>query len=380
MKLPPRDLLLNGYMAALVAVDGRVVVARRLRGERFAKPVYVIAIGKAAEAMTLGAREVLGSKIADAFIVTRNPSTSLPWPVHAGGHPLPDERSLQAGHALVAFIENLPVDAAVLVLLSGGASALVELLPDRIALDDLRRVNEWRLASGLDIAAMNAVRRHLSLLKGGRMAALLAPREVLGLVISDVPGDDLRWIGSGPLSPIGSDEGLPAGLPAFIHELLKYAPAHEQRDASNWNIRMEIVARNEDARRAAAEWAESHGIRAVAEPALITGDAAAAGQRLARALLESPRGVMHVWGGETTVRLPARPGRGGRAQHLALSAALTLAGHDGVYLLAAGSDGSDGPGEDAGALVDGATVARGELHAGRAEEALARADAGVFLE
>ena len=380
MSHSPRDLLLNCYTAALAAVDGRAVVARRLRRERFTKPVHVIAIGKAAEAMTLGAHDVLGSKIADALIVTRNPLMSLSWTVHTGGHPLPDERSLQAGRALISSIEALPGEADVLVLLSGGASALVEFLPDGITLDDLRRVNEWLLASGLDIAAMNAVRRRLSLLKGGRLAALLGARHVLGLAISDVPGDDVRWIGSGPLTPIVSDEHLPNGLPAFIHELLKYAPAPEQGGALNRNIRMEIVARNDDARRAAAEWAESHGIRAVAEPALVTGDAAEAGRRLALALLESPRGLLHVWGGETTLRLPARPGRGGRAQHLALSAALALAGHDGSYLLAAGSDGSDGPGEDAGALVDGGTVARGELHAGRAGEALARADAGTFLE
>ncbi len=380
MSHSPRDLLLNGYTAALAAVDGRAVVARRLRDERFAKPAYVIAIGKAAEAMTLGAHDVLGSKIADALIVTRNPSTSLPWPIHTGGHPLPDERSLQAGRALVAFIENLPVDATVLVLLSGGASALVELLPDGIALDDWRRVNEWLLASGLDIAAMNAVRRRLSLLKGGRLAVLLAPREVLGLVISDVPGDAIRWIGSGPLTAIGPDEDLPAGLPAFIHDLLKRAPAGEPGSATSWNIRVEIVARNDDARLAASEWAKSQGIKAVAEPGLICGDAAEAGRWIARALLESPRGIMHVWGGETTVRLPVRPGRGGRAQHLALSAALALQGCDGAYLLAVGTDGNDGPGEDAGALVDGATVARGELHTGQAADYLATADAGSFLE
>lgn len=378
LSLSPRDLLLNGYTAALAAVDGRAAVARRLRDERFTKPVHVIAIGKAAEAMTQGAREVLGERIADAFIVTRNPSPSLPWPVHTGGHPLPDERSLQAGRVLIDFIANLPADAAVLVLLSGGASALVEHLPDGITLADLRCVNEWLLASGLDIAAMNRLRRRLSLLKGGRLAALLGPREVLGLAISDVPGDDIRWIGSGPLTPIGPDEDLPAGLPAFIQEILKHAPTPVS--ALSRSIRVEIVARNDDARSAAAEWAESHGIQAVAEPVLITGDAADAGRRLALALLESPRGELQVWGGETTVRLPARPGRGGRAQHLALSAALTLAGHDGVYLLAAGSDGSDGPGEDAGALVDGGTVMRGELHAGRAVEVLARADAGAFLE
>lgn len=380
MNRSPRDLLLNAYLTALAAVDGRTVVARRLHHERFSGPVHVIAIGKAAEAMTQGARDGLGTQLADAFIVTRHASLSLPWPVHTGGHPLPDERSLQAGQALAAWIERLPADAIVLVLLSGGASALVELLPDGMTLADLRRMNEWLLGSGHDIGAMNRLRRRLSLLKGGRLAAWLAPREVFCLAISDIPGDDIRWIGSGPLTPVGADEDLPAGLPAFIHELLKRAPAAGLGSASHTGSCVEVVARNDDARLAAAGWAESHGIRAVIEPGLITGDAAGAGRRIARALLESPRGELHVWGGETTVRLPARPGRGGRAQHLALSAALTMAGHDGVYLLAAGSDGSDGPGEDAGALVDGMTVARGELHAGRAQDALARADAGTFLE
>ena len=377
---PPRDLLLSCYTAALAAVDGRVVVARRLRNERFPKSVYAIAIGKAAEAMTLGARDVLGEAIVDAFIVGKTPSIPLPWPVRIGGHPLPNAGSLLAGRELIAFVERIPADADVLVLLSGGASTLVEHLPDGITLDDLRRVNDWLLGSGLDIEAMNRLRRRLSLLKGGRLAALLAPRDVLGLAISDVPGDDIRWIGSGPLTPIGPGEVPPAGLPAFINELLKRTPPPEQGGEFDRNIRVEIVARNDEARQAVVEWAGSQGIRALVEPTLVTGDAAAAGQRLARALLESPRGVVQVWGGETTVRLPARPGRGGRAQHLALSAALAMQGCDGVYLLAAGTDGSDGPGEDAGALVDGETVARGELHTGRAAEFLARADAGSFLE
>lgn len=380
MNRSPRDLLLSCYTAALAAVDGRAVVAARLRGESPAKPVWVIAVGKAAEAMALGARDALGAAVADAFIVTRIPSGPLPWPVRAGGHPLPDAASLLAGRELIAFIARLPADADVLVLLSGGASALIEYLPDGITLDDLRRVNEWLLASGLDIGAMNRLRRRLSLLKGGRLADLLAPRTVRCLAISDVPGDDVRWIGSGPLTPIGPDEDLPSGLPAFIGDLLQRSPPVAPVRENGRSIRVEIVAGNNEARQAAAKCAESQGIRARVDPALITGDAAEAGRRLAQALLESPCGVLQVWGGETTVRLPARPGRGGRAQHLALSAALTLAGHDGVYLLAAGTDGSDGPGEDAGALVDGETLARGEVHAGRAVEALARADAGTFLE
>ena len=106
----------------------------------------------------------------------------------------------------------------------------------------------------------------LSLLKGGRLAALLAPRDVLGLAISDVPGDDIRWIGSGPLTPIGPGEVLPAGLPAFIDELLKTHPRPSRAVGWNRNIRVEIVARNDEARQAAAEWAGSQGIRALVEP------------------------------------------------------------------------------------------------------------------
>jgi hydroxypyruvate reductase len=372
--------LLGAYAAALAAVDGHRVVAQRLRREPLSGPVYVIALGKAAEAMASGALDVLGDRIAGAFLVAKTSGHSLPWPVHTGGHPVPDERSLDAGRALDDFLATIPADSTVLVLLSGGASSLIEQLPKGITLSDLQRVNEWLLASGLDIHAMNRVRRRLSRLKGGQLAARLAGHRVLGLVISDVPGDDLRSIASGPLTAPGAGDAPPAGLPAFVEEILARAPATAPGGLSPMDLRVERVAGNEDARRAAVEWAVGQGQPAHLESRLITGDAADAGLRLAKVLLESPPGVLHAWGGEATVRLPAQPGRGGRAQHLALSAARVLSGHEEVYLLAAGSDGSDGPGEDAGALVDGGTLARGEPLAGSATEALARADAGTFLE
>jgi len=373
----PRELLLNCFLAALAAVDGRNAVARRLRNARFTQPVYLIAIGKAAESMAQGALDIIGGRIAGAFVATKTRTASLPWPVEEGGHPVPDARSLQAGSKLLAFAGSIPMEAAVLVLLSGGASAVVEQLPDGITLEDLCRLNEWLLGSGLDIATMNRARRRLSLIKGGRLAALLATRQVVAYAISDVPGDDVRWIGSGPLTPIGPDEIQPPDLSIAINELLQRSPPV---DAGHQGIPVEVIASNRDACMAAAACADSKGWRARVEPRPVTGDAAEAGQQLAQALLESPRGVVHVWGGETTVNLPPRPGRGGRAQHLALSAAVRLKGHPGVYLLAAGTDGSDGPGEDAGALVDGGTVTRGALHVGPALSALKRADAGRFLE
>ena len=163
-------------------------------------PVYLIAYGKAACAMVLGARDALDNRIADALIATKHGHAEpLPWPVLEAGHPVPDQGSLQAGGALFHFVERIPTSARVLVLLSGGASALVEKLPAGATLDTLQRLNEWLLASGRDIAAMNRIRKRLSLIKGGRLAEVLAPRPVTCLAISDVPDDDPRFIGSGPL-------------------------------------------------------------------------------------------------------------------------------------------------------------------------------------
>jgi hydroxypyruvate reductase len=202
------------------------------------------------------------------------------------------------------------------------------------------------------------------------------------LAISDVPGDDPRAIGSGPLV---ADESLAkplaSHLPDFVRAALDRAPAAPAPgDGCFERVRFEIVARLDDAKRAAAEAAERRGYRIELMPEFIAGEAVEVGARLARRLLESQPGVVRVWGGETTVRLPPRPGRGGRNQSLALAAALELAGREDLFFLAAGTDGTDGPTQDAGALVDGGTVARGALHGLDARDALIRADAGTFLE
>ena len=379
-----RQQLLEIFQAALAETNGRARVSEYLHKHPLASPVYLIAFGKAAGAMARGAHEVLGNRIRDGLVVTKRGSSELlPWPVLEAGHPMPDEASLKAGERLIEFVKSIPQDAQVLVLLSGGASALVEALPSGLGLAQLRELNRWLLGAGLDIHAMNAIRKRISLLKGGRLAQLLYPRKVLCLAISDVSGDDPRSIGSGPLvaEPEADIPPLSVGAPEWLRTALQQAPPLPRpNDACFRNVTFRIVARLDDARRAAAETAGKLGYEVKVHAEFIEGDAVETGARLAHELLESGAGVMHVWGGETTVQLPPHPGRGGRNQSLALSAALVLRGHAGAWFLAAGTDGTDGPTEDAGALVDGETVARGKIHGLDTGTALAKADAGTLLE
>ena len=256
--------------------------------------------------------------------------------------------------------------------------------PDGVVLEELQSLNHWLLGAGLDIHACNDVRKRVSLIKGGRLASLLSPRTVLCLTISDAPDNDPRVIGSGPLvadSRLGTPSEFVANAPNFVRELVDKAPlAPGVSDPIFKAVETVIVATLDDAKQAAAEAATSYGYRTIVEPEFISGDACEAGTQLARTLCDGESGVLHVWGGETQVVLPPNPGRGGRNQSLALAAAIEIDGHDDIFFLAAGTDGTDGPGDDAGALVDGATVVRGKSNTLDAVTALQRADAGSFLQ
>jgi len=383
MRDQPRQTLLDIFQSALDAVNGRRCVAAALATSDLRAPVYLISIGKVACPMARGAHDTIGADVRDALIVTKHGyAEPLPWPVREAGHPVPDAGSLAAGAALLRFVDTIPPAASVLVLLSGGASALVEHLSSGADLETLKRMNEWLLGSGRDIVAMNRVRKRLSLIKGGRLAKLLAPRRVVCLAISDVPTNDPRFIGSGPLVADDTVEQEPiADAPPAIRDLLaRAALPPRSNDPCFANVEFRIITRLSDAMAAAGAAARTHGLRDKIHSQIISGDAATVGSRLAQELLAADRGVIHIWGGETTVRLPAAPGRGGRAQHLALSAARAFAGREEVYLLAAGSDGTDGPTADAGALVDGGTIERGSDGGLDSAKALAEADSGSFLE
>lgn len=377
-----RDLLLGLYRAALASVEGQQAVIAWLRMNPLTKgPWHVIAVGKAAPAMAQGALEVLGEQFASGLIVTKigyegsatkaDPRLSV-W---SAEHPWPGEGSLRAGGAMQDFIDSLPLNARCLFLFSGGASSLVEVPVEGVDLDFLLRVNRWLLASGLPIDQINRVRQRLSKIKGGGLRQQLGTREAIALLISDVPDDDPSAIGSGLLA----DElpGLPENLPGWISEKLKDTSG---RKSQTHSIPHHVVASLSQAIDAAVNAARDAGYHMARMPEFLSGDAAVAGRLVAEKLCASPHDNLLIWGGETTVTLPEHPGRGGRNQHLALSAAMTLAGRRGCWLLSAGTDGSDGPTGDAGALVDGGTVDRGLANGQDPGSALNRADSGRFLE
>ncbi len=384
--------LLAAYAAALEAVGGRqrvaeVLASEVLAGEWQQGSVGVVAIGKAAAHMLAGACDALGERIGRALLITKHGHVERLWPddlsvvCMESAHPQPDATSLEAGRALIDFLGADGDDERFLVfLVSGGASSLVESLGGGLGEEVLGEVGGWLLASGLPITAINRVRKRLSRIKAGRLAAHLRGRKALHLMISDVPGDDPRVIGSGLLVPhapadIAVDD-LP--LPGWLRALAREAPPLAPAEAFA-GVRTLVIARPEDARRAASEALLARGYVVRLHEQLVEGEAVPVGRELVRQVLAGGSAA-HVWAGETTVTLPENPGRGGRCQNLALAAAEAISGRGDVWLLAAGTDGSDGPVEDAGALVDGGTITRGRDAGLDPGEALVRADAGTFLE
>ncbi|MBF0425113.1 MAG: DUF4147 domain-containing protein [Magnetococcales bacterium] len=375
------------FRAGLTRVDGRKVARAALAPLACTWPaVRLVAVGKAALAMTQGALAILGDRVRAGLVVTKaghggSLPPGVPIRILEAGHPLPDATSLQAGAALLDFLAADPArteEERGLFLLSGGASALVEALPDRVTLEDLRRVNGWLLGSGLDIHQMNRIRKRLSRIKGGRLAAHLAGRSATVLLLSDVPGDNPASIGSGPLLP-ELDTPLPEGLPTWLRELLdRVPPPPVPGDPMFARIDTRLIGSVGDALRAAGLRARCRGWHVRLAAGTLSGDAATQGAAVAAALLQGAPGV-YLWGGETTVVLPPNPGRGGRNQHLALAAAQVIQGREDVIILAAGSDGSDADSPWAGAVVDGKTIARGQAAGHDPVQALARADAQAFL-
>ena len=346
--------------AGLARVDGRSCVRDALAAAApapLSARVRVAAIGKAAPAMTLGAHDALGARLVDALVITR--AGHAPPELLARGnielresaHPVPDQRSLTAGARLLDWVRQLPADSVPLFLISGGASSLVEVLAEGVSLDELLSLNVQGLAADIPIGELNARRRAISRIKGGRLAAELHGRPAWALFVSDVPGDDPAVIGSGLLGP------APGG------------------DA----VQRLVVASVDDAVTAVAAAARRLGLRVRTPAGRFADSANRLAARFAHELHLAPEQLL-VWGGESTVQLPPSPGRGGRNQHLALAAAKLIAGHPELLLLAAGTDGTDGVTEDAGALVDAETCARVALAELDADRCLQRADSGTALE
>jgi len=369
------------FNAALVAVNGRTVVLRHLTERPLAGAVAVVAIGKAAAAMLDGARAALGRQLVSALLISKagHFDDSLRQDARIscvpGGHPLPDSHSLAAGARLLQFLTGLPAHLPLLFLLSGGASSLVEVLPEGVGLDQLRRANRWLLGSGLDIRAVNRVRQALSAIKGGRLLAWLGDRPAHALLISDVPDDDPAIIGSGLLYPAAGPVPEPPALPDWL-SLPATAAAPPAADST---VPHHLVASHAAALRAGADCAGTLGYPARIMQAMLAGPAEEAARHIVQQLGTDAPGIS-LWGGETTVVLPEHPGRGGRNQQLALAAAIALQGQHAILLLAAGTDGNDGSTRAAGAIVDAGTVDRAGAGGVDAAGSLRRADAATCLE
>ncbi|MEO8063781.1 MAG: DUF4147 domain-containing protein [Pseudomonadota bacterium] len=354
-----RRILLELFDAALRAVGGaRAVEVALHNSAQGAGPVALFAIGKAASAMARGAHAALGQRIVQTLVITKDGHVEpelarLPnATILESAHPVPDERSLSAGAELERRIVNLDATVTPLFLVSGGSSSLVERLVDGASLDQLRALNTLGLAAGWDIATLNAERRKLSSLKGGGVARLLRGRPATALFISDVPGDSPGLIGSGLL---GSDA---AGGDA---------------------IQRIVVANMGAALNGALAAAHAHGLQVEVREERFDCDAAATAREFVDALRSTDSDGL-VWGGESTVTLPAQPGRGGRNTHLALAAARLLRPGEPLSILAAGTDGTDGPTGDAGAIVDSGTIERAELGGCDVERAWREFDSGTALE
>ncbi len=350
-----RHTLLEIFDAALRAVDGRTCVAREMRSAH-ERETALFAIGKAASAMTLGALDALGGHVASALVITKDGHVDAGLrrdsrvTILEAAHPVPDARSLAAGAALIESLRLLSQEIFPVFLVSGGSSSLVESLRPGVSLGELRALNERGLAAGWDIGRLNRERSALSLLKGGGVAQLLG-RPALALFLSDVPDDDPRVIGSGLLGPGAGEDGI------------------ERKLVGNLRSAME----------AAVDAGGARGLSLEPGARRIDGDAAGTARDFVEALRDSPADGL-VWGGESTVVLPGRHGRGGRNMHLALAAARLLRANEPITILAAGTDGTDGPTDDAGAIVDSRSVERAELGGCDVERAFREFDSATALE
>lgn len=373
-----RQLAATLFRAAVAGADAGAAVAAACGREPLPlAPVRVLAIGKAASPMAAAAIRCLeaeGREIAGGLVVGLEPRPPLATGVEvvAGDHPVPGTRSFAAARRLADEVGRHRPHELALVLLSGGATSLIAAPVEGVSEGELVSLFERLLASGADIGRMNAIRRRFLRWGGGRLAAALAPGEVRCLAVSDVAGDDPATIGSGPcvadrwtagevldaaVSLGVLDPPLRSWLAAGARGELPETP--KPGDPRLARARTEVVLANRHALAAAAAAARRLGrsVEVVAEE--LAGPAADAGVACAERLLAARADVV-LWGGETTVALAPGSGLGGRAQELALAAAgrLEERGAVGIALLAAGTDGRDGPTDAAGAVVDAGSWAR----------------------
>ena len=370
------EAILRGAIRAVLPDEA---VRRAITDVQFPGRVFLVAAGKAAWQMASVARETLPA-LAGGVVVTKYGHVKGEIDgvaCYEGGHPVPDENGLRGTAAALALTQDLRADDTVLFLLSGGGSALFEqpLLP----LAELQDITRELLAAGADIVEINTVRKRLSAVKGGRFAAHCAPAQVFSIVLSDIVGDPLDMIASGPACP---DRSTCAQALAITEKYRLCLSPHarallcQETPKTLTNVTTKITGSVRALCAAAEKECRALGYEPFLLTDCLTCEAREAGSFLAsvaRTHVSSKRPLAFLAGGETVVHLRGT-GKGGRNQELALSAALGIEGLCNALVASAGSDGTDGPTDAAGGIVDGGTAAEMRLHGADPARALADND------
>ncbi|MER8482768.1 glycerate kinase [Mesorhizobium sp. M1322] len=389
--LDPKTFLTSIFSAAVAAADPQRTIRDHLPGMPKGRTI-VIGAGKGSAQMAAAFEKVWDGPI-EGLVVTRYGYGAICQRVEIieAAHPVPDAAGLEASRRLLEKVQGLTADDLVVALISGGGSALMPSPAEGLTLADEIAVNEALLASGAPIAAMNTIRKHVSTIKGGRLAAAAYPAKVVSLVVSDIPGDNPALVASGPTVPdSGSREDalasiaaydirLPASVMAYINSPAADAPrADDPRFSRN---EVHLIASAGVSLEAAAAEARRQGIEAVILSDSIEGEArevggvhAAIAREVATRNRPFPKPVLILSGGETTVTVRTK-GKGGRNSEFLLAFAIGISGMAGVHALAADTDGIDGSEDNAGAFADGSTVSRMRAAGVDAKAMLARNNA-----
>ena len=349
--------------SAINAVKPDEAVSRALTGKEFPGKVYLVAAGKAAWQMAKAAHDCLGSRIDNGVVVTKYDHVMGPianFICHEAGHPVPDKNSFEGTQDALDLVADLKPEDTVLFLLSGGGSALFE--KPLVSGEVLQDITGQLLACGADIVEINTIRKRLSAVKGGRFAQHCAPAHVFSIVLSDILGDPLDMIASGPACPDSSTCEQARAIAAKYQ--LKLTPEAEALLSQETPKKLDNVTTliNGSVRElcsAAAVVCREMGYEPVMLTDQLTCEAREAGSFLASILKThagSGKKMAFIAGGETVVHLTGK-GKGGRNQELALAAAAGIAGIKGAAVFSVGSDGTDGPSDAAGGYVDYETAA-----------------------
>jgi hydroxypyruvate reductase len=391
----------------LVRREGETLIVDDVQYDLAAyRRLLLVGAGKAAAPMAYALEDMLGDRIDEGLVIVKYdhglpPGQSLKKARLAeAAHPVPDQSGYTATMELYELLRAAGKDDLLLCCITGGASALLPAPLPPLTLQDEQESTEVLLAGGVDIAGVNAVRKHLSLVKGGRLAAAAHPARCIVLIISDVPGDELGTIASGPFSPdpttfkhclgIIAEHKLAEKMPPVAMEHLRKGADGEipetpkAGDAIFAKVHHVMAATNQDAVAAAAQKAEALGLHTEILPFSLSGEARDMGVQIieaakARRKSGKPLPACLLIGGETTVTIRGT-GKGGRSQELALAAAITLDGSEGISLLAGGTDGGDGPTDAAGAFAFGKSCRRAEALGVSPREHLENNDAYPFFQ